>query len=248
MKLNETVRILMSNITFFLAITLIIWVPAYAIIILKNIFYTGIEWPAVASFYGALLPGLDINKLLSGFISMCIDATIISLIVPYCGGVAVYGALKLRQGRPVGVLEALTEGFKKWWTMLCVSFIYSVLVFLGCLLFIIPGIILAAVFSLVFVNAIAEQTGIWQHFERSIEMARHRLMPILGAVLVVFVILGLISIGLQGAVYLTGLGKNQVVVLGTGLLGQLISLVYWVFPVPFYTSVDRNNEEYVSVF
>ncbi|MGE5404799.1 MAG: hypothetical protein ACM3PP_07655 [Candidatus Saccharibacteria bacterium] len=247
MKLREALGILMSNIIFFLAVTLIIWVPAYSVIIIKNLFYTGVSWPAVTEFYGALLPWLDFNKVLSEFISFCIDATVISLLVPFHGGVTVYAAYKLKQGQQLSLGEALVEGYKKWWTMLCVSFLYSVFVFLGCLLFIIPGIIVAAIFSLVFVNAVVEEPNIWRNFERSMELTRPQLLQVIGATFVVLVVLGLVSSVLDGSVYWMGAGKNQLVVLFTGLMGQILSLIYWVYPLPFYAGNTIKDAESPAV-
>ena len=83
-------------------------------------------------------------------------------------------------------------------SILAASLITGVLIFLGALAFVVPGIILAVMFSLVIQTIIIENTGALESLSRSRQLVKDRWLKTFGLLLllgiIVFVVVGISSV------------------------------------------------------
>jgi hypothetical protein len=125
---------------------------------------------------------------------------LVALVLSLIGGLLVQGALvevvrDLHEGRepaPVNVYYDRTRG--KLGTLLGVSFLYGLGVFLGLILLVVPGLIAIARWSLVVPLVMIEGRSRRDAFRRSSELVRGRTGRVLGLVVVANVATALISV------------------------------------------------------
>ena len=125
-------------------------------------------------------------------------------------------------------------------SILAVSIITGVLIFLGALALIIPGIILAIMFSLVVQTIIIEDTGALESLARSRRLVSGRWLKTFALLLVLYIMVGIV----------TGIG----VAIGTpfGLAGTLVSslitaLIQPILPIGltlyYYLMIARTTPQ-----
>jgi hypothetical protein len=79
-------------------------------------------------------------------------------------------------------------------SLLAVSIITGVLIVIGLIAFVIPGIIIAIIFSLVVPAIIIENTGALESLLRSRLLVSHRWLKTFGLLLLLYVIIGIVGI------------------------------------------------------
>jgi hypothetical protein len=125
-------------------------------------------------------------------------------------------------------------------SILAVSLITGVLIFLGALALVIPGIILAIMFSLVVQTIIIENTGALESLARSRRLVSGRWLKTFALLLVLYIIVGIVA-GIAGAI-------------GTpfGLAGSLVSsliaaLIQPILPIGltlyYYSMIARTTPQ-----
>src|SRR5438105_3631332 len=130
---------------------------------------------------------------------------LVALVLSLVGSLLVQGALvevvrDLHEGRepaPVNVYYDRTRG--KLGTLLGVSLLYGLGVFLGFILLIVPGLIAVARWSLVVPLVMIEGRGRRDAFRRSSELVRGQTGRVLGVVFVANVITAVISVAVAAA-------------------------------------------------
>ncbi len=116
-----------------------------------------------------------------------IPSLIDSIFGPLSLGAVIYALDQRWQGNRVGYFEALRVGFKYWVPLLFTKFIAELLVGIGFLLFVIPGIILALKYSFLGMVVILEgRTGSIAR-SRSADLMRGRMWAVLALVSVVYI-------------------------------------------------------------
>lgn len=130
---------------------------------------------------------------------------IVSLLVGLVGGLLVQGALveivrDLHEGRPsatIGELYERTRG--RLGTLAGTSLLFGLGVGLGLLLLVVPGLILAARWSLIVPLVMIERLGVRDAFTRSSELVRGKTGRVLALFVISALIAGVASLVITGA-------------------------------------------------
>ena len=169
--LSQTGTVLSRHFLTFFAIAVVANLPA--ILLFKDT--QTIAWSG--EMVGVLILGI----VLSVVLSVLSQAVIL------------YGAFQDMRGRPVNLTESLRVGLGRFFPIVGLAIILSVLVGLGMVAFIIPGLILLTMWFVGTPACVVEQRGPWASLRRSRELTKGHRWKIFGLMLVLIVISALIS-------------------------------------------------------
>jgi len=161
-KICESIRLLASNFLLFSAIVLTIWLPA-------NL------WINHQLFHAE---NLDIRSLYK------LGPMIETGLGPICSGALIFALWQIKLGQQVSYREAMAVGFKKWVPLFKARFVAEILIILGLIGLIVPGIVLMVRYSLLAPAVVLEGRDVEGSRARSIELTKGQRWKILGAGLV----------------------------------------------------------------
>ena len=134
-------------------------------------------------------------RLLGLIIASAIVTGIISWIVGYIAqGIAVKFTSDTLEKGQANLQTSFNFTMSKLLSILAASIITGILILVGLLALIIPGIILAIMFSLVVQTIIVEDTGALESLSRSRRLVSNRWLKTFGLLLVLYIILGIVSL------------------------------------------------------
>ena len=164
-KFAEAFRLLWNHLGLFTAIILTVWLPGN--ILINYMVYHADE----ASDVGVVKSGMWIEGIFG----------------PIYIGALVYALFQIKSGRAVTYKDAMSVGIKKWGALFGARFVAGLLIGLGFIAFVIPGIILAVRYSLLDAAVIIENMGPSESKARSSDLTSGRRWQILGAAIVFFI-------------------------------------------------------------
>jgi hypothetical protein len=173
-------------------------------------------------------PILGVTLLIT-LITACIGYTAfigILFVSPLLGGLLsgglFYYYLKRIRGQPATLGDAFAGFTRAPLALIVCSLLRYVLVFVGCLLLIIPGIYLLIAYAFVFLVAVDKNPGIWETMELSRRTVTRQWWRVLGLVLlgIPFFLLGFIALG----------------------VGIFIAIPWGRWPTPTRTSSTRRGD------
>lgn len=119
----------------------------------------------------------------------------LSLILSYILiGALVYGTVQHLSGQKAGLGDIVARGLARAVPVIVIAILLSIGVGIGFALLIVPGIFLVVVWSVVIPAAVVERPGIFGSFKRSWELTKGYRWPVLGLLLILFVILLVFSL------------------------------------------------------
>jgi flagellar biosynthesis protein FlhB len=128
-------------------------------------------------------------------IASALATAIISWIVGYIAqGIAVKFTSDTLDKGQANLQTSFNFTMSKLLSILAASIITGILIFVGLLALIIPGIILAIMFSLVVQTIIVEDTGALESLSRSRRLVSNRWLKTFVLLLVLYIILGIVSV------------------------------------------------------
>jgi len=131
-------------------------------------------------------------------------AAIVGVILEFLGqAVILYGAFQAMRGRRVIIGDAVRRGLSRFLSIVGVSILVSLGVFVGLILFIIPGIILALRWSVALPACVVENLGPIAAMRRSADLTKGHRWQIFG-LFVLIIVVAMIAFGVIGA--LVGMG------------------------------------------
>lgn len=158
-KFKEALLLLKKNLRLFATIILTVWLPGN---ILSNlIFYNNPEASIVSSMR---LP-------------MIIEAVFSPLYI----GAMVYALYQIKMDKGVTYSKAIGVGVKNWFNLFTARLIAGLLICLGLIAFIIPGVVLMVRYSLLDAAVIIEDKGVHDSRKRSAELTAGKRWQIFGA-------------------------------------------------------------------
>ena len=95
-----------------------------------------------------------------------------------------YGVFQNLRGEPAGIVSCLSNGFASILPVVVASLVFGILIVLGMVLFVIPGILIWLAYLLFVPAIVVEKRGIIDSFNRSAFLTKGRRWAILGAWLV----------------------------------------------------------------
>jgi len=170
-KFAEAINLLKDHFILFSSILLTVWLPGN---LLSN-----------ALYYSS---GEEVGF---GFIraAMMIEG----VFGPIYIGALVYALFRIKSGHAVTYGEAIKMGIKKWGALFAARFISGILIFLGFLLLIIPGIVLAVRYALLDSAVVLEGANPNAAMKRSTDLTAGRRWEIFGAGTILITVVMLLS-------------------------------------------------------
>ena len=173
-KFSEAMGLLGRHLGLFTAIILTVWLPGNVLV--NYVAYNMAEGSEVG-----------IVRL-----SMWIEG----IFGPIYIGALVYALFEIKSGRSVAYKEAMAVGFKKWGSLFAARFAAGLLMALGLVAFVIPGVMVAVRYALVDAAVIVEGKGASASLSRSVQLTAGRRWQIFGAAVSFFLPLMALSVGL----------------------------------------------------
>jgi len=154
--------------------------------------------------------------------------------------VILYGAFQAMRGRPVNLGECLKVGLSRFFPIIGLVICAYVAIWIGAMLFIVPGIILAIMWYVATPVCVVEQKGPLASLGRSSELTKGHRWKIFGMVVLLYI--GAIIVGLIiGA--LLGLTRSPILVtLGTLVWTGAWGAFYAIFGVVTYHDLRVAKE------
>ncbi len=181
-KLLMALRLFFGQLPLFAAVVLTVWIPLNLLI----------EF-AIAQNPNAMDP----------LIMMRISSLAEMVFGPICSGAIVTALANRMGGRSTGYAEAMRAGLHHWGRLLAARFVAGLIIGLGLLALIIPGLVLAVRFSLIDEVVVLEGQGSAGSRARSTQLTRGRRWSIFCGTVVAFGLMMLtavvVSIGLEFA-------------------------------------------------
>jgi uncharacterized membrane protein len=151
-------------------------------------------------------------------------AFILSVIFYFVAqAVILYGAFQAMRGRNVVIGEGVGRAFSRFFSLVCIAILVGLGVFIGFLLLIIPGIILALRWAVAVPACVVENKGPLTSMRRSAELTKGHRWTIFG--IWVLLVVAAIVVAIIASV-VAGFGLITAPIgLGRALLGGAISLI-----------------------
>ena len=128
-KIREAIALFINNLSLFTKIILTVWLPGSILLVFLRYFV--LPETAGGDNFTAIVQEIRISALIETAVS------------PLYGGAIIYALSRIKQSLPVGYGEAMNYGAKKGFKLFATRFSTGLIVFLGLLALIIPGIILS---------------------------------------------------------------------------------------------------------
>lgn len=221
MLLDRAFRLYGRNLALMLGIVAAAYVPLYAI-------HLAIE-AGVASV------GLRTGSLTANLLSqLALLILWVSVALPLATGAATYAISERYLGNDVTVFQALKRALKRFVTLAVAQLIIIVRVFFGFLLFIVPGILWSLSYALVIPVVLVEGHKAAPSLRRSWELVKGNRKKVFAVMVVVWVLQGLLGIGVKQVVGLFFTQES----LRTGLLQTALTDAVSMFLTPLVVIAD----------
>ena len=143
---------------------------------------------------------------------------------------AVHGYVESAFGRPVSLANCFSAGLAKLLPVLLLLILWSLAVWLGLVLLIIPGLILIAMWSVAIPALVTENLPVMQSFGRSRALTRGHRLAIFGVLLLAVVVMYAAVFAVAGA----ALGSGGFMTMALSAQGSALTmiasgLVSWLF-------------------
>ena len=240
-KISEAIKLLLSNFTLFSQIILTVWLPGSILVVFLRLYV----FPDIAG-------GDELR-------SLAMELRVSNLIELSCGpiyvGALLYALSQIKQGFAINYREAMSHGATRSFKLLATRISTGLIVFLGFIALIIPGVILGLRFALVDMVVVLEGINGSNARRRSTELTKRKRWKIFGATIIT--ILGILLfnalsssllysplsvIGQEGNVFL-----NFIVgVTDFGISSIVIAVLYIVLFLYYWEAKERmrfDNEE-----
>jgi hypothetical protein len=165
---------------------------------------------------------------------------LVMLLAPVTQAVILYGTFQDMRGRPFGIGESFTRGLSRFFPIIGLTICWGIVVAIGLLLLVIPGLIWLAMFFVAFPACVVERLGPIESMTRSAELTKGVRWRVFAVVLVVF----------AAAIFVLGAFDVAVLRLGRGLFGTIGNFVWQavygayfsVLTAVLYSDLRRTRE------
>jgi len=209
--IGNTFEVLGRNFVPFLLVALgLSGIPAFLLQFLS------ISTPKM-SLTGPMLTGLV--ALIKGVLSLVLQGTLVS------------GAISSLNGNRIDLNAMLSRGASAALPLFGLAILEGLGIGLGFLLLIVPGLILATLWSVAAPALVVERTGVFDAFSRSSDLTRGRRWPVFG-LLVVYAILTWIVSAISGAILfavgggLAAITAGSLPLFSTALFSGIVATVF----------------------
>jgi hypothetical protein len=158
-------------------------------------------------------------------------------------GAITHGVIHHLAGKPVSLGAMIGTGFRRFLPMLAVALICYLMITLGVVLLIVPGVLLGCALAVAIPAVVVERPGVFGAIRRSFALTRKNRLAIFAA----FLVLVLVALGVTGfsSFLLPQLTSSFSPMLGT-LVGLGINIVFgtllWIAPGVVYHDLRAAKE------
>lgn len=208
LALGETFRTYFANFGTFTALTLLVSLPSFAFAFLQPV--GGSSRQQLAWTWGGIVLGMVFQAITAAALTQ--------------------GVLSHLRGRRVSLEQCLQGAAGAGLTVLGVSLLQAIIVVLGTMACIVPGIIAFVALGVAIPAAVETRSGVITALNRSMDLTQGNRWPVFG----VFVILGVLTIALFGvllvgsgiALAISGIKPSETAVeIGIRLLTELLGVI-----------------------
>jgi hypothetical protein len=163
-------------------------------------------------------------------------AAFLSIVLTYLAtAMVVFGAFEVMRGRPVNLGESAKVALRRFFPIIGLAIVVPVLIYLGAILLIVPGIILYTMWFVATPVCVVERLGTFRSMGRSRQLTKGNRWRVLGLSLVIF-IPALIVGSIVAGVMLQGGAAALNEAFGS-TLGKIANLLWGAFWTAFYAVV-----------
>jgi hypothetical protein len=219
MILDSTIRLYMQNMTLMIGIVAFSYLPYLVFLLLITV---------------AVPPGGGVPVL--AIILGAITAVLWMLIAqPLSVGATTYAMSERYLRHPVSIVDALRAAWKRYTTLLWAQAIVGLVIMVGFLLFIIPGILWTLSYALVAPVIVLEPVNAWEGRQRSWELVTGERGKVFLVLVVVSILTSVVSGAAEAVVPWLIDTSSLSGQLSLQVLSQLVS--YLVIPIPAIATV-----------
>jgi hypothetical protein len=212
--LSQAFRVFFGGFAVFGTICVLVLSPQLAALVASNL---GHGWEGVPTMRDGLLSLLALG--------------LGAVLAPVATAALVHGVFERIRGRAVTIRACIAIGFRNLFSVLVVSIVVGVLVFVGFAACVVPGLFLLTVFAVAVPVTVVEGYGLEDSLSRSWELTRGHRWTALGIVIsllvpqiVINLLLGLFAQDLGAAILLVGV---PAAVIFPGLYATTSALLYY---------------------
>jgi hypothetical protein len=233
--LNRTYELYRNNfvnfVLLFAVVELIIGVIGYIIFLFTRISIGMMSFPSGSGFaLGALFATLAVTLLVTFLVAV--------VFIPVAEGATIKMTSGEINGQKIDLMGAVSFAFSKLLSLWVIFIVVGLIVVLGLIALIIPGIILAIMFALSIPVLLIEQKGVFASMSRSRQLVGGRWLKTFATFLVLGIIIAIVSYVLNLVSLVAGPGS--------GILGSILSALYQpVVPIAltvyYYSNAARTS-------
>jgi uncharacterized membrane protein len=121
-------------------------------------------------------------------ITLGIGFVLLMVLSMFSSAIILHGTFQDMRNRPINLLESLKVAFRRLLPLLALGLIESVLLILGLILLIVPGLILYTMWLVAVAACVVERTGPWRSLRRSQQLTKGHRWKIFGLFLLLLVL------------------------------------------------------------
>lgn len=147
-------------------------------------------------------------------------------------------------GRKASIADGLATGLRNFLPLICIGILYGIGVILGCILLLVPGLILATLWIVAVPSAVVERTTIFSAFTRSRDLTRGSRWRIF-ALMVLMGVLAYVIRAIFDAIFGGAMGlisHNPLALVGIMIAAILNGLIGAVGVAVLYTELRRLKD------
>jgi hypothetical protein len=136
------------------------------------------------------------TDVVQALITLGVGFVLLMVLSMLSTAIILHGAFQDMRKRPINLLESLKVAFRRFLPLIVLAVLESVLLVLGIILLVVPGVILYTMWLVAVAACVVERTGPWRSLRRSQELTKGHRWKIFGLFLLL-VLLSMISPLLQ---------------------------------------------------
>jgi hypothetical protein len=221
--LNRTSSVLSRNFLIFFVVTAVAHLPAL-------LFFKSTTMSATAS--GSEI-AVAFGMMIGGLLLMIVLSTLSQAIV-------LYGAFQNMRGREVSLSESLQVGLRRFFPIIGLAFLVTLLGMLAAIALIFPAFILFTMWFVATPVCVVEQLGPWSSMRRSRELTKGHRWKIFGLFVLMIIISAVAGGTIQAA--FTAMGGTPLALVGDVLWNGVWGAFYAIAVVVTYHDLRAAKE------
>lgn len=169
-----------------------------------------------------------------------ISALIVILLSPIASSVLTYGIFQKIRGKEIDFMECMNVGFGRILPVIGASIVVFIAVFAGCVLLIIPGLVVAGWYYVVIPVVVVEKKGIMESLARSKQLTDGYKKIALSAAVGLGLVVGIINAVFVAVV---SIPKSSILSFSMEMFaGIIMQAIFAILPVMTYYMLRRSKE------